>query len=82
MKQIREKVDFRSIGRLQNEVSQSKRNQKKKKDQVPESLILDSIKNGIQFHKFIMDTWIKTINDIKVPVHSFDYIIIWIFFFL
>ncbi|RIA85935.1 Fanconi anaemia protein FANCD2 [Glomus cerebriforme] len=67
VKQIREKVDFRSIGRLQNEANQSKRNQKKKKEQVPESLILDSIKNGIQFHKFIMDAWIKAINDVKVP---------------
>ena len=72
MKQIREKVDFRSIGRLQSELSQLKCNQKKKKDQTPESLILDSIKNGIQFHKFIMDAWVKAINDIKVPVHGFD----------
>ncbi|CAB5380613.1 unnamed protein product [Rhizophagus irregularis] len=66
IKQIRERVDFRSIGKLQNEANQSKCNQKKKKEQVPESLILDSIKNGIQFHKFIMDAWIKAINDIKV----------------
>jgi len=70
VKQIREKIDFRSIGRLQSEASQSKRNQKKRKDQVPESLILDSIKNGIQFHKFVMDAWIKAINDINVPVHD------------
>jgi Fanconi anemia group D2 protein len=58
---------------LQSEANQSKRNQKKKKEQVPESLILDSIKNGIQFHKFIMDAWIKAINDVKVPVHVLTY---------
>ncbi|CAG8586282.1 6722_t:CDS:10 [Funneliformis caledonium] len=69
VRQIREKVDFRSIGRLQNEASQSKRNQKKKKENIPESLILDSIKNGIQFHKFVMDAWIKVINDVKVPAN-------------
>ncbi|CAI2178598.1 17603_t:CDS:10 [Funneliformis geosporum] len=69
VRQIREKVDFRSIGRLQSEASQSKRNQKKKKEDIPESLILDSIKNGIQFHKFVMDAWIKVINDVKVPAN-------------
>jgi len=35
-------------------------------------LILESVKNGIQFHKFIMEAWIKTINDVKVPVYGID----------
>ncbi|CAG8500289.1 20390_t:CDS:10, partial [Cetraspora pellucida] len=65
VQQIREKVDFHSIGKLQGEALNSKKHQKKKKEQIPEALILDSIKLGIDIHKFVKDAWLKAINDVN-----------------
>ncbi|RHZ86697.1 hypothetical protein Glove_46g140 [Diversispora epigaea] len=66
VRQIREKVDFHSIGKLQNELKNSKLHQKKKKELMPEALILDSIKKGINIHKFVTNAWLKEINDVEL----------------
>ncbi|RIB11525.1 Fanconi anaemia protein FANCD2 [Gigaspora rosea] len=66
VQQIREKVDFHSIGELQNEALNSKKHQKRKKEQIPEALILDSIKLGIDIHKFVKDAWLKAISDVNI----------------
>ncbi|CAG8437955.1 7516_t:CDS:10 [Diversispora eburnea] len=66
IRQIRKKVDFHSIGKLQNELKNSKLHQKKKKELMPEALILDSIKKGINIHKFVTNAWLKEINDVEL----------------
>ncbi|GAA5812259.1 hypothetical protein MFLAVUS_005709 [Mucor flavus] len=53
---IRQKLDFRALGKVQ---SNTQVQQKKK--QAPEALILESIKLGLQFHKFVCDSWLKSI---------------------
>ncbi|CAG8451010.1 4382_t:CDS:10 [Acaulospora morrowiae] len=65
IRQIRDKVDFHSIGKLQSEQSTSKRRQKRRKELMPEALILDSIKKGLNIHKFVMNAWLKEISDIE-----------------
>ncbi|CAG8524822.1 5833_t:CDS:10, partial [Scutellospora calospora] len=65
VQQIRDKVDFHSISELQSEALNSKKHQKRKKEQIPEALILDSIKLGIDIHKFVKDAWLKAINDVN-----------------
>ncbi|CAG8441668.1 4041_t:CDS:10 [Acaulospora colombiana] len=62
---IRDKVDFHSIGKLQGEQSVSKRRQKRKRELMPEALILDSIKKGLNIHKFVTNAWLKEISDIE-----------------
>ncbi|KAI8054183.1 Fanconi anaemia protein FancD2 nuclease-domain-containing protein, partial [Gilbertella persicaria] len=51
---IRQKLDFRSLGRIQQQ-------QKKKQKYAAEALILESIKLGLQFHKFVCDAWLRSI---------------------
>ena len=41
-----------------------------KKERIPEALILESLRIGIQFHKFIKDAWIKTITDVDKAVRA------------
>jgi len=41
-----------------------------KKERIPEALILESLRIGIQFHKFIKDAWIKTITDVDKAVRG------------
>ncbi|CAJ0839128.1 14050_t:CDS:10, partial [Entrophospora sp. SA101] len=68
IRKIRDKVDFRSIEKIQDELAVSKRNQKRKRDQTPEPLILESIKFCILSRKYIHDAWLKIINDISSPI--------------
>ncbi|CAG8433679.1 11261_t:CDS:10 [Ambispora gerdemannii] len=64
---IRKKLDFRSIGKLQEMNKQSKSFGKSKKENMPETLIFESIKTGIQFHKFVKDAWLKIITELNSP---------------
>ncbi|CAG8459084.1 12988_t:CDS:10 [Ambispora leptoticha] len=64
---IRKKLDFRSIAKLQEMNKQSKSFGKSKKENMPETLIFESIKTGIQFHKFVKDAWLKIITELNSP---------------
>ncbi|CAG8732514.1 4892_t:CDS:2, partial [Racocetra fulgida] len=70
VQQIRDKVDFHSIGELQSEALNLKKHQKRNKEQIPEALILDSIKLGIDIHKFVKDAWLKAINDVNAKPYQ------------
>ncbi|KAI8991035.1 Fanconi anaemia protein FancD2 nuclease-domain-containing protein, partial [Mycotypha africana] len=61
--EIRQKLDFKQLGKIQEQSTQSK--EKAVKD-TPEALILESIKTGLQFHRFVCDSWLKSI----VALHS------------
>ncbi|KAF9150212.1 Fanconi anemia group D2 protein [Linnemannia schmuckeri] len=62
---IRQKLDFRSINKLQkNSRTKSK---KVAINQTPEVLILDALKTGIRFQKFVMDAWFKALAAISKP---------------
>ncbi|KAI9470628.1 MAG: Fanconi anemia protein FancD2 nuclease-domain-containing protein, partial [Benjaminiella poitrasii] len=52
---IRQKLDFKSLGRVQQQSTQ------KVSKHAPEAFILESIKLGLQFHKFVCDAWFKSI---------------------
>lgn len=62
---IRQKLDFRALGKVQ---SNTQVQQKKK--QPPEALILESIKLGLQFHKFVCDSWLKSIVALEEQVYT------------
>lgn len=71
---IRQKLDFRTLGRIQQLYNSSQRqtqqhnaNKSSVKD-TPESLILESIKVGLQFHKFVCDSWFRTIVALEEAV--------------
>ncbi|CEP15345.1 hypothetical protein [Parasitella parasitica] len=49
---IRQKLNFRSLGTNQSQT---------KTTNAPEALILESIKLGLQFHKFVCDSWFRAI---------------------
>ncbi|KAG9294638.1 hypothetical protein G9A89_008117 [Geosiphon pyriformis] len=69
IQKIRRKLDFRTIGKAQNEsLNYSKRAGKAKKEQMPEALILESIKIGLQFNKFVKDAWLRAIIDLKTSM--------------
>ncbi|KAI9475361.1 Fanconi anemia protein FancD2 nuclease-domain-containing protein [Zychaea mexicana] len=62
---IREKLDFRSLGK--STIPSITRKAKHS----PEALILESIKLGLQFHKFVCDSWIKSIAALQTkPAHK------------
>lgn len=63
---IRQKLDFRSLGKLQQQQT------KQQTKQVPEALILESIKLGLQFHKFVCDAWLRSIVALEsqVSIHK------------
>ncbi|KAI7882272.1 hypothetical protein K492DRAFT_215793 [Lichtheimia hyalospora FSU 10163] len=50
---IREKLDFRTLGRPQSA--------RQRTGNAAQGLILESIKLGLQFHKFVCDSWFKSI---------------------
>ncbi|CAO3664414.1 unnamed protein product [Umbelopsis ramanniana] len=68
---IRQKLDFKALAKVQaaekDVVSFRPANAPVDKGMVPEALVLESIKIGLQFHKFISDAWIKVINDKESP---------------
>lgn len=61
---IRQKLDFRALYKIQS--SQTQRQNKNKNS--PEALILESIKLGLQFHKFVCESWIKSIAALQTQV--------------
>lgn len=69
---IRQKLDFRALGKIQQESSQrrTKQNlsQRPNVKDTPEALILESIKLGLQFHKFVCDSWFRTIMALETAV--------------
>ncbi|ORE04580.1 hypothetical protein BCV72DRAFT_210971 [Rhizopus microsporus var. microsporus] len=62
---IRQKLDFRTLGKIQQESSQRRTkqslSQRPNVKDTPEALILESIKLGLQFHKFVCESWFRTI---------------------
>ncbi|KAF9132558.1 Fanconi anemia group D2 protein [Mortierella sp. 14UC] len=60
---IRQKLDFRSINKLQR--SSRTKTTKVAVNQTPEVLILDALKTGIRFQKFVMDAWFKALAAIS-----------------
>lgn len=54
---IRQKLDFRALNKIQATQQATQRSIKNS----PEALILESIKLGIQFHKFVCESWLKSI---------------------
>jgi Fanconi anemia group D2 protein len=61
---IRQKLDFRTLGKIQQQTS----TQRAKTKDASEALILESIKLGLQFHKFVCDSWMKSIVAIESQV--------------
>ncbi|KAG2226033.1 hypothetical protein INT45_002499 [Circinella minor] len=62
---IRDKLDFRSLGKS------AMPNTTRKVKQSPEALIIESIKLGLQFHKFVCDAWVKSITALQTkPAHK------------
>ncbi|KAL9550499.1 hypothetical protein MBANPS3_004705 [Mucor bainieri] len=57
---IRQKLNFRSFGKSTSS-SSSNNNNRQTSPMAPEALILESIKMGLQFHKFVCDSWFKSI---------------------
>lgn len=59
---IRQKLNFRSFGKSSSSNGDSNRQTSSKPTAMaPEALILESIKMGLQFHKFVCDSWFKSI---------------------
>ncbi|KAK4518683.1 uncharacterized protein ATC70_008905 [Mucor velutinosus] len=56
---IRQKLDFRSFGKTFS--GDNNRQPNKPTAMAPEAFILESIKMGLQFHKFVCDSWFKSI---------------------
>ncbi|KAF9376855.1 Fanconi anemia group D2 protein, partial [Podila verticillata] len=54
---LRQTLDFKSISRLQR----SSKSRRKVVSQTPEVLILDALKTGIRFQKFVTDAWFKAL---------------------
>ncbi|KAI7899702.1 Fanconi anaemia protein FANCD2 [Cokeromyces recurvatus] len=51
---IRQKLDFRSLSKIHPSTQRATKH-------APEAFILESIKLGLQFHKFVCDAWFKSI---------------------
>lgn len=60
---IRQKLDFRSLGKIQKQQSQQSTSKN-----TPVALILESIKLGLQFHKFVCDAWLRSIVALESQV--------------
>lgn len=69
---IRQKLDFRALGKIQQESSQRRTkqslSQRPNVKDTPEALILESIKLGLQFHKFVCEAWFRTIMALETAV--------------
>jgi Fanconi anemia group D2 protein len=71
---IRQKLDFRSLGKLQQQ-----QQQQQSRKNTPVALILESIKLGLQFHKFVCDSWLRSIVALESQVSYkaiFGYVLI------
>ncbi|ORZ16363.1 Fanconi anaemia protein FancD2 nuclease-domain-containing protein [Absidia repens] len=58
---IRQKLDLRALGKVQQSNTPPSSKHPEQSGPSPEALILDSIKLGLQFHKFVCDAWVKAI---------------------
>ncbi|KAG0019633.1 Fanconi anemia group D2 protein [Entomortierella chlamydospora] len=56
---IRANLDFESINKLQK--SSKQKSKSRAPNQTPEVLILDALKSGIRFQKFVTDAWYKAL---------------------
>ncbi|KAF9105210.1 Fanconi anemia group D2 protein [Mortierella sp. AM989] len=68
---IRTNLDFESINKLQRNSKQ--KSKLKAPNQTPEVLILDALKSGIRFQKFVTDAWYKALVAISKPVSDSYY---------
>jgi Fanconi anemia group D2 protein len=70
---IRQRLDFRALGKVQQQ-RQVSSSQRRKAKNAPEALILESFKLGLQFHKFVCDSWLKSIVVLQsqVQLHCSD----------
>lgn len=69
---IRQNLDFRALGKVQQQQQQQQQSsqlQRRNVKQPPEALILESIKLGLQFHKFVCDAWLKAIVALESQVY-------------
>ena len=68
----RQKLDFRALGKIQQDNSQRRTkqslSQRSNVKDTPEALILESIKLGLQFHKFVCEAWFRTIMALETAV--------------
>ncbi|KAL1918025.1 uncharacterized protein VTP21DRAFT_3291 [Calcarisporiella thermophila] len=85
VRRMRNAFDINSISQIQQEtslrfVSQLTQRRKMKPDQVPEALILDAIKTGVRFHKFVYDAWFRVISENNRPdsLKSLDVLVLFI----
>ncbi|KAF9401655.1 Fanconi anemia group D2 protein [Mortierella sp. AD011] len=62
---IRANLDFESINKLQK--SSKQKSKSRAPNQTPEVLILDALKSGIRFQKFVTDAWYKALVAIPKP---------------
>ncbi|KAF9359265.1 Fanconi anemia group D2 protein [Mortierella sp. AD094] len=62
---IRANLDFESINKLQKNSKQ--KSKLRAPNQTPEVLILDALKSGIRFQKFVTDAWYKALVAIPKP---------------
>ncbi|KAG0270710.1 Fanconi anemia group D2 protein [Actinomortierella ambigua] len=62
--EIRQKLDFKSILKLQTHGHAGDKWKVMSQTQTPEVLILDALKSGIRFQKFVADTWFKTLQSL------------------
>lgn len=70
---IRQKLDFRALNKVQQQQHYSQRmvsSQRvvSKNKTSPEALIVESIKLGIQFHKFVCESWLKSVVALQTQV--------------
>lgn len=68
---IRQKLDFRTLGKIQQFNSSQRQTQQRSNSLVkdsPEALILESIKLGLQFHKFVCESWFRSIMALEETV--------------
>ncbi|KAI8093433.1 Fanconi anaemia protein FANCD2 [Halteromyces radiatus] len=59
--ELRQKLDLRALEKVQLSQQETSQLRSRHKRESPEALILDSMKLGLQFHKFVCDAWVKSI---------------------
>ncbi|KAI9304749.1 Fanconi anaemia protein FANCD2 [Cunninghamella echinulata] len=65
---IRNNLDLKSLGKIQQSDPQlhtQQTQQQQKAPQSPTALILESIKLGLQFHKFVCDAWVRSLTALE-----------------
>ncbi|KAG0240616.1 Fanconi anemia group D2 protein [Actinomortierella wolfii] len=62
--EIRQKLDFKSIRNLQTNGRSADNWKNSSQAQTPEVLILDALRSGIRFQKFVASTWFKMLQSL------------------